>query len=1015
MKFQNLMASTGEWLRGEGPHHQVVVSSRVRLARNLRNRAFPGWAKKAERTMILELLKPRVEELPEMQEPFSELLQDLSALEKQVLVERHLISREHAAKSVGSAVIMNRKQTLSVMVNEEDHLRMQSIRSGLQLRQAFKLVDKVDSALEGKLDFAYDAKLGYLTACPTNVGTGMRASAMLHLPGLVLSDLINQVIQAVSKIGLAVRGLYGEGTEAMGNLFQISNQTTLGEKEEEIISRLSKVIETIIEKEHNARQVLLQKKSNTLCDQIGRAYGVLTYAYAMPSKEALNLLSIIKLGMDLGAFPEDQRLQVDELFIETQPAHLQKNSQQKLNAEERDHLRAQKVLALARKEADRFNHNYVGTEHLLLGLIKLGQGVAVNVLQKMGLDLETVRMEVEKQVGSGPETKMVGNVPYTPRVKKVLALAGKEAKALNHSYVGTEHILLGLLREGEGVAARVLKSLELDIERTRNEILKELDPVIGRHNEIERVIQVLCRRTKNNPVLIGEAGVGKTAIAEGLAQEIANGNVPELLRDKRVITLDLALMVAGTKYRGQFEERIKAVMDEIRRSKNVILFIDELHTIVGAGSAEGAMDASNIIKPALSRGELQCVGATTMNEYRKYIEKDAALERRFQTVKVEAPTAEEAVQILKGLRPKYETHHKAKLTDEALETAVRFSDRYITGRFLPDKAIDVMDEAGARARINAMTRPPDVKDIEKEIEAIRVEKEGAIKAQDFEKAASLRDKEKQTKEKLDAILTKWREEREEKEVVVTADDMMHIISKVTGVPLQRMEQAETEKLLKMEEELKGKVIGQDEAVTAISKALRRSRADLKDPRRPIGSFVFLGPTGVGKTYLARTLAEFMFGDADALIQIDMSEYMEKFTASRLLGSPPGYVGYEEGGQLSEAVRRRPYSVVLFDEIEKAHPDVMHLLLQILEEGKITDSLGQKIDFRNTIIIMTSNVGAELIKRQTVMGFGAIADHGSYEAMRDKVLDESKRVFKPEFLNRLDDMIVFHQLERNDLA
>ncbi len=721
--------------------------------------------------------------------------------------------------------------------------------------------------------------------------------------------------------------------------------------------------------------------------------------------------------------------------------------------------RAQQVLALARKEADRFNHNYVGTEHLLLGLIKLGQGVAVNVLQKMGLDLETVRMEVEKQVGSGPETKMVGNIPYTPRVKKVLALAGKEAKALNHSYVGTEHILLGLLREGEGVAARVLKTLELDIERTRNEILKELDPnftppesdqegngepsskkdvktpalrafgrdltdlakkneldpVIGRHNEIERVIQVLCRRTKNNPVLLGEAGVGKTAIAEGLAQEIASGNVPELLREKKVITLDLALMVAGTKYRGQFEERIKAVMDEIRRSKNVILFIDELHTIVGAGSAEGAMDASNIIKPALSRGELQCIGATTLNEYRKYIEKDAALERRFQTVKVEAPNIEETILILKGLRPKYEAHHKAKLTDEALESAVKLSERYITGRFLPDKAIDVMDEAGARARINAMTRPPDVKEIEKEIEEIRVEKEAAIKAQDFEKAAALRDREKQTKEKLDGILAKWREEREEKEVLVTADDMMHIISKVTGVPLQRMEQKETQKLLAMESELKQRVIGQDEAVSAISKALRRSRADLKDPRRPIGSFVFLGPTGVGKTFLARTLAEFMFGDSDALIQIDMSEYMEKFTASRLIGSPPGYVGYEEGGQLSEAVRRRPYSVVLFDEIEKAHPDVMHLLLQILEDGKVTDSLGRKIDFRNTVIIMTSNVGAELIKRQTTMGFGAASkDEGNYETMREKILEETKRVFKPEFLNRLDEIIVFHTLSKPDL-
>src|SRR5580765_3576645 len=724
--------------------------------------------------------------------------------------------------------------------------------------------------------------------------------------------------------------------------------------------------------------------------------------------------------------------------------------------------RAQQVLALARKEADRFNHNFVGTEHLLLGLIKLGQGVAVNVLQKLGLDLETVRMEVEKQVGTGPDQKMIGNIPYTPRVKKVLALAAKEAKALNHTYVGTEHILLGLLREGDGVAARVLKNLDVDIEQTRQEILKELDPnfaaqeegatgessekpaqekkgeiktpalkafgrdlteiarkaemdpVIGRKNEIERVIQILCRRTKNNPVLLGEAGVGKTAIVEGLAQEIAAGNVPELLREKRVITLDLALMVAGTEYRGQFEERIKAVMDEIRRSKNIILFIDELHTIVGAGSAEGTMDASNIIKPALSRGELQCIGATTLNEYRKYIEKDAALERRFQQVKVEAPTVDQAILILKGLRTKYEAHHKARYTEEALEQAVKLSDRYLTGRFLPDKAIDVMDEAGARARIGAMTRPPSVKEIEKEIEEIRGRKEAAIKAQDFEKAAALRDTEKQAKDKLERILTEWREQREEREVVVTADDILHIVSKWTGVPLSRMEQKEAQKLLKMEDELKTRVIGQDEAVIAISKALRRSRADLKDPRRPIGSFIFLGPTGVGKTFLAQTLAEFMFGDRDALIQIDMSEYMEKFTASRLIGSPPGYVGYEEGGQLSEAVRRRPYSVVLFDEIEKAHPDVMHLLLQILEDGKITDSLGRKIDFRNTIIIMTSNVGAELLKKQTVMGFGAPSEGHDYDSMRDKILEETKRVFKPEFLNRLDEIIVFHSLGKPEL-
>ena len=727
--------------------------------------------------------------------------------------------------------------------------------------------------------------------------------------------------------------------------------------------------------------------------------------------------------------------------------------------------RAQQVLALARKEADRFNHNYVGTEHLLLGLIKLGQGVAVNVLQKMGLDPETVRQEVEKQVGFGPENKMSGNIPYTPRVKKVLALAGKEAKALQHSYVGTEHILLGLLREGEGVAARVLKNLEVDLDRTRNEVLKELDPnftpseegedegepeevtsggaprneaktpalkafgrdltelarkgdldpVIGRAEEIERVIQILCRRSKNNPVLIGEAGVGKTAIAEGLAQEIVSGNVPELLEDKKVITLDLALMVAGTKYRGQFEERIKAVMDEIRKNKNIILFIDELHTIVGAGSAEGAMDASNIIKPALSRGELQCIGATTLNEYRKYIEKDSALERRFQSVKVEAPSVEDTILILKGLRPKYEAHHKAVISDTALEAAAKLSDRYLTGRFLPDKAIDIMDEAGSRARIGAMTRPPATKDMEAGIDLIRSEKEAAIKAQDFEKAAALRDSEKKAKEDLETALASWRKDRDEREVVVGEDEIMHVLSKWTGVPLQRMEQKETQKLLAMEDELKKRVVGQDEAITAISKALRRSRADLKDPRRPIGSFVFLGPTGVGKTFLARSLAEFMFGDPDAIIQIDMSEYMEKFTASRLIGSPPGYVGYEEGGQLSEAVRRRPYSVVLFDEIEKAHPDVLHLLLQILEEGTVTDSLARKIDFRNTIIILTSNVGAELIKKQTTLGFGAPKHDESHGTMKDKIMEETKRVFKPEFLNRLDDIIVFQSLTKEMLT
>lgn len=725
--------------------------------------------------------------------------------------------------------------------------------------------------------------------------------------------------------------------------------------------------------------------------------------------------------------------------------------------------RAQQVLALARKEADRFHHTYVGTEHLLLGLINLGQGVAVNVLQKLGLSLDTVRQAVEKQVGSGPETKPTGNIPYTPRVKQVLALANKEAKALSHSYVGTEHILLGLLREGDGVAARVLRTLDVDIERCRNEILieldpnftenteaeaagvspgggtatdekkeiktpalksfgrdlteiarkGELDPVIGREKEIRRVIQILCRRTKNNPVLIGEAGVGKTAIVEGLAQEIASGVVPEIILDKKVITLDLALMVAGTKYRGQFEERIKAVMDEIRKCKNVILFIDELHTIVGAGAAEGAMDASNIFKPALSRGELQCIGATTLSEYRKHIEKDSALDRRFQSVKVEAPSLEDSVRILKGIRSKYEEHHHVEFTDAAIEAATKLSDRYITGRFLPDKAIDVIDESGSRARINSLQRPPAIEKISEEIEKVCASKEEAISKQNFEDAARYRDEEKQLRKKREQELEDWKKSREEKKIVVGEDDILHVVSDWTGIPLTRMEEKDSAKLLHLEKDLQESVIGQDEATVSISRALRRSRADLKDPRRPIGSFMFLGPTGVGKTHLAKTLAESMFGTADAIIQVDMSEYMEKFSVSRLIGSPPGYVGYEEGGQLTEAVRRKPYSVILLDEIEKAHPDVVQLLLQVLEEGRLTDSLGRRVDFRNTILIMTSNVGAEILQRNTSMGF-TTDDGGDFDKAKDRILDETKRLFKPEFLNRLNELIIFRPLDKSHM-
>ena len=723
--------------------------------------------------------------------------------------------------------------------------------------------------------------------------------------------------------------------------------------------------------------------------------------------------------------------------------------------------RAQQVLSLAKKEARKFGHDYVGTEHLLLGLIKLGQGVAVAVLQAMNLDLESVRMEVEKRSGAGGATMQEGDIPFTPRVKKVLQLASTEARSLNYNYIGTEHILLGLLKEGEGVAAQILASLDIDVDTVRTEVLKaldpnfipseagdqaeslgdasasdekmpalksfgrdltelaaagKLDPVIGRAHEIERVIQILCRRTKNNPVLIGEAGVGKTAIVEGLAQAIIKGEVPELLRSKKVIGLDLPLMVAGTKYRGQFEERIKAVMDEIVRTKKVILFIDELHTIVGAGGAEGALDASNILKPALSRGEIQCIGATTLDEYRKFVEKDAALERRFQSIMVNTPSVAEAIEILRGIQYKYEEHHHVKYADSAIEAAVRLSDRYMPGRHLPDKAIDIMDEVGSKARISAMIRPPDLKDVENEINDIKKLKKLAVSQQKYEEAAALRDKEKALKAQLEETLKEWEKKTNEKIQQIEENDITSVVANLTGIPVNRMEEAEAERLLRMEEDLKRVVVGQDNAVTLISKALRRSRADLKDPSRPIGSFIFLGPSGVGKTLLAKSLAEFMFDDPEAIIQIDMSEYMEKFNVSRLVGSPPGYIGHGEGGQLTEKIRRRPYSVVLFDEIEKAHPDVINMLLQILEEGHLSDSLGVKIDFRNTIIILTSNVGADTIKNEGNLGFiKSDTLEGNYERLKDQLEKAAKKKFRPEFINRLDDIIVFRQLSKEDLG
>jgi ATP-dependent Clp protease ATP-binding subunit ClpC len=729
--------------------------------------------------------------------------------------------------------------------------------------------------------------------------------------------------------------------------------------------------------------------------------------------------------------------------------------------------RARKVMQLANQEAQRFNHEYIGTEHVLLGLVKEGSGVAANVLKNLEVDLRKIRLEVEKLVQSGPEMVTVGKLPQTPRAKKVIEYSMEEARNLNHSYVGTEHILLGLLREQEGVAAQVLMNLGLKLEDVREEVLNllghglenaevgerggrsgdgessgsssgkssksktpaldsfgrdltelakkgELDPVIGREREIERAIQILCRRTKNNPVLLGEAGVGKTAIVEGFAQRVIEGEIPEILAEKRIVVLDLAMMVAGTKYRGQFEERIKAVMTEVRRVKNTILFIDELHTLVGAGGAEGAIDAANVLKPALARGEIQCIGATTLDEYRKYIEKDNALARRFQEIIVEPTGKVETIAILKGLRGRYEEHHRVQFTDDAVVAAVEMSERYITARCLPDKAIDVIDEAGARVRLRTMTRPPDLKEIDEEVEKLNKEKEDAVANQDFEKAANLRDQAEKLRKKKEQITQEWRDKSQQTDGVVDEEVIAEVVSKMTGIPLTRLSTEDSVRLMQMEAELHKRVVSQEQAVTAVAKAVRRSRSGLKDPKRPTGSFIFAGPTGVGKTLLAKALAEYMFGDAEALVHIDMSEYMEKHNVSRLIGAPPGFVGYEEGGQLTEKIRRRPYAVVLFDEIEKAHPDVFNMMLQVMEEGRLTDSFGRNIDFRNTILIMTTNAGAEAIKNESSFGFQKPDEDASYESMKTRVMDQIERVFRPEFLNRLDDTIIFRHLTKEDL-
>ena len=721
--------------------------------------------------------------------------------------------------------------------------------------------------------------------------------------------------------------------------------------------------------------------------------------------------------------------------------------------------RARKVMALANQEAQRFNHEYLGTEHILLGLAKEGNGVGANVLRNLGIDTMKLRLEIEKLVKSGPDVVSVGKLPQTPRARRVIEYAIEEARSLNHNYVGTEHLLLGLLRETSGQAAQVLMNLDLKLETVREEVLnllgsggtsdnedldeaakrspraqksrtpaldsfgrdltvlannKELDPVIGRDNEIERLIQILCRRTKNNPVLLGDAGVGKTAIVEGMAQKIVNKEVPQLLFNRRLIILDLAMMVAGTKYRGQFEERIKAVIQEVKREKNVILFIDELHTLVGAGGAEGAIDASNVLKPALARGEMQCIGATTLDEYRKYVEKDAALERRFQTIQVEPPSNEHTLQILKGLRGRYEQHHKVKFTDEALVQAVELSSRYITGRCMPDKAIDVIDEAGARMRLKNLTPMPDFSKIEEQLRKVNAEKDIAVGNADYETAATMRDKAQKLVDEKKALQEKWKQQADTLTGEVDEEIIAEVVSKMTGVPLTRLEKAEAQRLLELEAELHKRVVSQDDAIKAVAKAVRRSRSGLKDPNRPIASFIFIGPSGVGKTLLARALSEFMFGDESSLIQIDMSEYMEKYNVSKLIGAPPGYVGYEEGGQLTERIRRRPYAVLLLDEIEKAHPDVANMLLQIMEEGRLTDSYGRKIDFRNVILIMTSNIGADLIRNQTGFGFGKRGEEASFEKMSSLLEKQIEKHFRPEFINRLDDKIVFRGLSRENL-
>ena len=1050
------------WIHKE-KDFDIVLNSKILLARNFSNLSFPNKLNYIKaRDNGKEIYNVLKNELTDEEIALYEIWNTKEEFSKQYL-EKELISEELLKNSDKGAFILNREETLSIMINGKDHIDLQCICEGLNLEKIFDKVTAIDDKIEKNFDYAFDETLGYLTTSPENIGTGMKASVVLHLPALTMSEEIKNISKNLNKLGMTVKGIYLDGSKVYGNLYRISNKVSLGLTEENIINKLKEAVLNIITEEKKFREILLNKCRCELEDKIYRAYGILKYATLLDFKESIELLSNIRLGSELSIINVDKR-KLDELFILTGSSSLQnylkKSLDEKESKYERAKLvkeRAQAVILEAENESEKFKHGYVGTEHILLGILK-EDGYSAKLLKKYGVNSENIRTMIQRYLGYGDIKKTDDNILLTPRTKRLVDESFAAAKKLNHKYVSPEHILLALLNQEEGMAYTILKSLNLNFTIVSEELLvflsgtyedkasdkstmdnkkantpmldkygrdltalsKEqgLDPVIGRDNETQRLLEILCRRIKNNPCLIGEPGVGKTAVVEGLAQRIVEGNIPEILKNKRVVSLDLTSMIAGAKYRGEFEERLKKTMDEIIKDKDIIIFIDEIHTIIGAGGAEGAIDASNILKPALARGEIQCIGATTIDEYRKYIEKDSALERRFQPVTVGEPSKEETLKILKGLRDKYEAHHRVEITDEALEAAVNLSDRYITDRFMPDKAIDLIDEGAAKVRIQSLTAPPDLKDLEEKIENIGKEKEEAIRVQDFERAANLRDKERILKEQLSSMKNNWDTENSIKTLVVDAEKIASVVSSWTKIPIQKLTESESERLLNLENILHKRVVGQNEAVKSIARAVRRARVGIKDPNRPIGSFIFLGPTGVGKTELSKALAEAMFGDENSIIRIDMSEYMESHPVARLIGSPPGYVGYEEGGQLTEAVRRKPYSIVLLDEIEKANPEVFNILLQIMEDGRLTDGKGKIVNFKNTIIIMTSNVGAHQIKKQKSIGFSSNnssnKNETEYEKMKENILGELKQKFRPEFLNRIDDTIVFHKLNDENL-